>query len=62
MKGDGHKMAEDGQDERQDEARWRPDAKNEGYLERSGPLWELRGRKSRQQPGEPGPRGGDGEG
>ena len=30
-------MAQDGQDERQDNARWRQDAKNEGCLERFGP-------------------------
>ena len=33
-------MAQDGQDERQDEARWRQDAKNEGCPERFPPLWE----------------------
>ena len=57
-----HKIAQDGQDKRQDEARWRQDAKNEGCLERFGPLWGVRHRLTCQQAGEPEPRGGDGEG
>ena len=55
-------MDQDGQGQRQDEARWRQDAKNGGCLERFGPLSALRLRTSRQQPSEPGPRGGVGEG
>ena len=39
MSEEKHKMAQDGQDERQDEARWRQDAKIEGCLERFGPSW-----------------------
>ena len=37
-----HKIAQDGQDKRQDEARWRQDAKNEGCLERFRPRPALR--------------------
>ena len=32
-------MAQDGQNKRQDAARWRQDAKNDGRLERFRPLW-----------------------
>ena len=52
-----HKIAQDGQDKRQDEARWRQDAKNEGCLERFGPSREVGRRPRRQQPGEPRGRG-----
>ena len=62
MSQDEHKLAQDGQDERQDEARWRQDAKNEGCLERFGPLAALRAGSHLQQPSEPRPRGGVGEG
>ena len=53
-----HKIAQDGQDKRQDEARWRQDAKNEGCIERFGPLAALGVRTVIQQVCEPRPRGG----
>ena len=57
-----HKIAQDGQDKRQDEARWRQDAKNEGCLERFRPLSGLRPRTTCQQVCGPGAWGGVGEG
>ena len=59
---DGHKIAQGAQDERQDEARWRQDAKNEGCLERFRPLQRAGPSRTRQQHSEPRGRGGVGEG
>ena len=59
---DGHKIAQDAQDERQDEARWRQHAKNGRLPSVLGPSWGGGGGPGRQQVGEPRGRGGVGEG
>ena len=53
-----HKIAQDGEDQRQDKARWRQDAKHEGCPERFGSSREAGGRPTGQQAGETGCRGG----
>ena len=53
-----HKIAQDGLDKPQDEARPRQDAKHEGCLQSFGPVAPLRARTIRQQLREPRPWGG----
>ena len=62
MSQEEQKLAQDGQYERQDEARWRQDAKNEGCIERFDPFRGGGLPPARQQLSEPGGRGEVGEG